>query len=99
MNQHQFPPTEKAFFCTVCGTKEVELYSDLIQGILDNSYPVTGEVYVEQPQMCIGTEIFYIYIKFFPNKEEYQNIELCKTHIKVCLQFNHINLLKQQLGM
>lgn len=99
MSQHQIPPTEKLFFCTVFGTKEAELYSDLLQGILDNSNAVTGEVHVEQIEAWVGTEIFDIYIKFFPLKEEYQNIELCKTHMKLCLQCNHINLLKQQLGM
>jgi hypothetical protein len=99
MNQQSFPPTAKVHFTSLFGTQEAELYSNLLQGFLDNSAAVTGEVHVEQPDYLSGSEMFHIYIKFFPLKEEFQNIELCREFMRECLQREHIKLLKQHLGM
>jgi hypothetical protein len=99
MNQQPFPPTAKVHFTSIYGTQEAELYSDLLQGFLDNPISLSGEVHVEQPDYLSGTEMFYIYIKFFPLKEEFQNVENCMTFMHMSLQREHIKLLKQQLGM
>jgi len=99
MNQPSFEPTAKVLFTSLYGTQEAELYSDLLQGFLDNSTAVSGEVHVEQPEYLAGTQMFSIYIKFFPLKEEYQNIDMCLFFMRSSLQHHHINLLKQHLSM
>jgi len=99
MNQQSFPPTAKVHFTYLFGTQEAELYSDLLQGFLDSSAAVSGEVHVEQPDYLSGSEMFHIYIKFLPLKEEFQNVENCMTFMHMSLQREHIKLLKQQLGM
>ncbi|PKN40504.1 MAG: hypothetical protein CVU60_15265 [Deltaproteobacteria bacterium HGW-Deltaproteobacteria-18] len=99
MNQQSFPPTAKVHFTSIYGIQEAELYSDLLQGFLDNPKSLAGEVHVEQPYYLADTEMFHIYIKFFPLKEEFQNVELCLEFMRMCLQREHIKLLKQHLGM
>ena len=39
MNQQSFPPTAKVHFTSIYGIQEAELYSDLLQGFLDNPKP------------------------------------------------------------
>jgi len=99
MNQPSFQPTAKVHFTCLFGVQEAELYSDLLQGFLDNPVSLSGEVHVEQPDYLAGTEMFDIYIKFQPLKEEFQDVELCLEFMRQSLQRHHINILKQQLGM